>query len=71
MVYTTGSQSPDQGTIVNTISLGNITVGANSSEYTPTKYFSHTEIVGRQYWVGIKANNLPAEYNQIEDSMDL
>lgn len=67
LIYTTGSQLPENGIILSTNNLGNYTVPGNSVYDVNGGIFYHQKVSDRVYWIGAKADGYATNYSQIED----
>lgn len=70
LLYTTGSQKPEEGEVVTQMNIGSIDIPASTTIAisNPDNYFSHIKVQGRTYWLAGRADNVTTVYNQIEDS---
>ncbi len=68
LLYTTGSQNPESGTVISTQNIGNVTVPANDYVTTSGGTFSISRVAGRTYWLAGLADGVSTVYTQVEDS---
>lgn len=67
LVYTTGSDLPENGTVVDTEDWGDYTVPGNDIDNITGGIFFHQRVANRTYWIGAKADGYATHYNEIED----
>ena len=71
LIYTTGSQLPENGTILAQNNHGNLTVAGQATTVLSSLSFTHTRVAGRIYWLAGQATGVATTYIQVEESVDM
>lgn len=67
LVYTTGTDLPENGTVIDTEDWGDYTVPGNDIDNITGGIFFHQRVANRTYWIGAKADGYATHYSEIED----